>query len=309
MKQNYKKMTENIHVPAGLNGRVLFAAMQTEKPQTRRSPVLRAAACAALALVLIAGGVMLYPHRESTMEDNGIHAADPQAASFGLTAYAAELGTNGGVLLESVEGKNPAELEGTVQTLSLHFADGRQISGTYFLRAEALGSFTNEDGEALLAPILTGDPTETVSGLYAVPEESIWFLWPVEGANTVSLSAPYGLRADGTYFHSGIDIPAQQGTDVLAAAAGTVSEAGYETSKGNYLILDHGGGMQTVYAHCLSLAVERGDSVAAGEEIAAVGATGMATGPHLHFEVRQDGTAQNPIAFFEAPVRDTLKME
>ena len=96
---------------------------------------------------------------------------------------------------------------------------------------------------------------------------------------------------------------------MLAAAGGTVTEHGFDTARGNYLILDHGGGMETVYAHCRSLSVETGAAVAAGQEIAAVGATGMATGPHLHFEVRQDGEAQNPVAYFDAETRDTLKME
>ena len=66
--------------------------------------------------------------------------------------------------------------------------------------------------------------------------------------------------------------------------------------------------METVYAHCLHLNVEAGDAVAAGQEVATVGSTGLSTGPHLHFEVRQDGEAQNPVAFFDSEIRDTLKM-
>ena len=95
---------------------------------------------------------------------------------------------------------------------------------------------------------------------------------------------------------------------VTAAAGGTVKETGFDADRGNYLILDHGNGMETVYAHCLSLAVEAEDVVEADEEIAAVGSTGKSTGPHLHFEVRQDGEAQNPIAYFDREIRDTLKM-
>ena len=66
--------------------------------------------------------------------------------------------------------------------------------------------------------------------------------------------------------------------------------------------------METVYAQCLSLSVEEGDTVKAGEMVAVVGATGMATGPHLHFEVRQNGEAQNPVAYFDREVRETLRM-
>ena len=64
-----------------------------------------------------------------------------------------------------------------------------------------------------------------------------------------------------------------------------------------------------MYAHCLSVGVKTGDTVKAGETVAAVGATGMATGPHLHFEVRQDGKAQNPVAYFDSAIRDTLAAE
>ena len=312
MNFEYQKMMDSIHVPEGLDRRVLEAVREKnaagKAARRKLRPALRAAACAALALVLAVGGITLYSRRESTMEANGV-SVPPLTDPFGLTAYAAGIGDNGGIFLEAVEGRETAELEGTVQTLSLTFADGRQESGTYLLRTESLGTFTNEAGEAMLAPVLTGDPSETVSGLYAVPEKSRWFLWPVEGAGTVSLSAPYGLRADGAYFHSGIDIPAEQGAGIAAAADGVVTETGFDTNRGNYLVLDHGGGVTTLYAHCSEVLAETGASVSAGATVALVGATGMATGPHLHFEVRQDGAARNPIAFFEAAIRDTLKME
>ena len=150
------------------------------------------------------------------------------------------------------------------------------------------------------------------SGIYAVPANSRWFQWPVQGSHTVSLSNRYGFRAapggEGGTFHAGIDIPAERGSRVLAAAGGTVTVAGFDAERGNYLVIDHGDGMETVYAQCQSLSVEAGDTVAAGDMIAAVGSTGKATGPHLHFEVRQDGEAQNPVAYFDAETRDTLKM-
>ena len=82
---------------------------------------------------------------------------------------------------------------------------------------------------------------------------------------------------------------------------------GYDRERGNYLILDHGDGLTTMYAQCRNVDVQEGDTVKAGEMIAAVGSTGMSTGPHLHFEVRQDGEAQNPVAYFDSDIRDTLK--
>jgi len=293
----YQKLMGGIRAPQELEHRVLAAA--EEKPPARRPMgfALRPAVCAVLAVVLVLGGIVLGD------ADKG--EAPPV---FGLTAYASGVGDNGAALLASVDGQAAETLEGTVQTLSVTFADGRTVQGAYYLHTEALKTCTNEDGAAVLVPALAGETEETVSGLYAVPEESVWLRWPVAGSNTVSLSAPYGLRADGVAFHSGIDIPAPHGTGVDAAAAGVVTEAGYDTARGNYLILDHGDGLTTLYAHCSEVLVESGVRVAAGESVALVGATGMATGPHLHFEVRRDGAAQNPVAYLERSVRDTLKM-
>ena len=111
-----------------------------------------------------------------------------------------------------------------------------------------------------------------------------------------------------TGFHSGIDIPAEQETPITAAASGTVTETGFDAERGNYLVLDHGDGLTTLYGQCQEVLTEVGDAVEAGETVALVGTTGKATGPHLHFEVRQDGEAQNPVAYFDAAIRDTLQM-
>lgn len=74
------------------------------------------------------------------------------------------------------------------------------------------------------------------------------------------------------------------------------------------VVIDHGDGLSTLYGQCRDFTVEEGDTVRAGEMIGAVGKTGMATGAHLHFEVRQDGEPQNPVAYFDSDVRDTLRM-
>ena len=201
--------------------------------------------------------------------------------------------------------------DGAELTVTAHFTDGRDHTRTYTLTAQRLQTAQNENGAEILIPALEGDEG-SVSGLYVEPADGVWLCWPVEGSHTVSLSNRYGFRVapggQGGTFHTGIDIPAERGTPVLAADDGVVTEAGFDAGRGNYLAVDHGGGMETVYAHCQSLSVKTGDTVAAGQEIAAVGATGMATGPHLHFEVRQSGEAQNPVAYFDSAVRDTLKM-
>lgn len=118
---------------------------------------------------------------------------------------------------------------------------------------------------------------------------------PLESA---FISSTFGFRdhpINGSYsFHSGIDLAASEGSPIYAVLDGTVSAAKYDSGYGNYVILDHADGMQTLYAHCSSLCVESGDRVARGEQIALVGATGSATGPHLHLELRYGGQRYDP---------------
>ena len=123
--------------------------------------------------------------------------------------------------------------------------------------------------------------------------------WPTDSGRGVS--SPYGPRVHPitgqSEFHTGIDIPG--GTNILAANDGTVIIATYNSGYGNYLVLDHGGGMTTLYAHSSSLYVKVGQTVKRGEAIARVGTTGVSTGIHLHFEVSVNGARQNPMNYFK----------
>jgi len=116
------------------------------------------------------------------------------------------------------------------------------------------------------------------------------------------VSSPYGWRPNptgaGKEFHTGIDLATAAGTPIRAALDGTVlyvrrSNGGY----GLHLVLDHGGGFLTMYAHCSSVSVTQGSRVSAGDVIAAVGRTGRSTGNHLHFEIRNNGQTENPAAY------------
>ena len=204
-------------------------------------------------------------------------------------------------------------LDGARLTVTVTFTDGTEQTKTYTLSTGRLKVEYEEDGTMTLLPQLAGDDDPWIYGVYAVDEESSrFFQWPVQGTNTISLSNPYGSRVkpggQGETVHAGIDIPAPEGEVILAAADGTVSEVGFDPERGNYLILDHGDGLTTLYGQCRDFTVEEGDTVRAGEMIGAVGSTGMSTGPHLHFEVRQDDEPQNPVAYFDSDVRDTLRM-
>lgn len=101
-------------------------------------------------------------------------------------------------------------------------------------------------------------------------------------------------------FHYGADLGAEEGTQILAYAGGVVTFAGENRSYGDYLTIDHGGGVTTLYAHCKKLLVQEGQRVFAGEVIATVGQTGVATGPHLHFAVLKDGIYLDPL-YYLAP--------
>lgn len=124
--------------------------------------------------------------------------------------------------------------------------------------------------------------------------------WPVPSCHTVS--SGYGGRihpTTGKYkFHGGLDIPGSYGSAIVAANSGKVIWAGNRgDSYGNYVIIDHGGGVSTLYGHSSKVLVSTGQSVSRGQRIANVGSTGRSTGPHCHFEVRINGSRVNPTPY------------
>lgn len=124
-------------------------------------------------------------------------------------------------------------------------------------------------------------------------------VWPVTDFQCIA--SAFGPRANpggqGVTVNDGIDIAAFAGTDIFAVLDGTAEEAGFDSVRGNYLLVDHGNGLETLYAQCQELCVEAGDDVEQGQVIARVGSTGQSTGPHLHFEVRQDGETRDPFDY------------
>ncbi|WP_105317620.1 LysM peptidoglycan-binding domain-containing M23 family metallopeptidase [Thermus tenuipuniceus] len=120
--------------------------------------------------------------------------------------------------------------------------------------------------------------------------------WPLAGG--FRITTYFGQRGAFQRYHTGIDLAASYGTPIVAAKAGQVEVAGWSAvGYGFHVVLDHGGGVETLYAHMSRIAVRAGQWVEAGEVIGYVGSTGWSTGPHLHFEVRVGGVARNPLAY------------
>jgi murein DD-endopeptidase MepM/ murein hydrolase activator NlpD len=117
------------------------------------------------------------------------------------------------------------------------------------------------------------------------------FIWPV----SAPITSPFGWRWG--RMHEGIDLGAAYGSPIAAVAAGVVIYAGWEGGYGNLVVIDHGGGIATAYGHQSSIAVSLGQSVSQGETLGYVGSTGHSTGPHLHFEVRVNGQAVDPLGY------------
>lgn len=161
----------------------------------------------------------------------------------------------------------------------------------------------NERERTVTNTVTLAEPTTKVIAV-GTKERPSWlpngyFIWPVYG----NITSYFGYRyIFGSYsYHSGIDIAAPYGTGIQAADGGTVIWAGTGTgsnwSYGKYVIIDHGNGYQTYYAHCSSLLVSVGDKVYQGQTIAKVGSTGRSTGNHCHFQVKINGTTVNPLSY------------
>jgi len=134
------------------------------------------------------------------------------------------------------------------------------------------------------------------NGLSSIPQ--------VSPAHVAFVSSSYGYRADpftgAAAFHAGLDFPGPKGSAIYAAAKGKVSFVGQRQGYGNCIEITHGNGLMTRYGHLSKFSARVGQSVDAGDVIAAMGSTGRSTGPHLHFEVRINGRAVNPRPFLEA---------
>lgn len=209
-----------------------------------------------------------------------------------VSALSATLNTNKKILEQSRVANEEAKIvlenlkivqDGKVQLLSEEDRAIHETIEAYQAELEAV-----EAEIRLLSLACVG--AEYVGGVMA---------WPVPGYTRIT--SPYGMRTHpitGIYkLHTGTDIGAPFGADFIAANDGIVIKAGYNGAYGNMVILDHGGGIQTLYAHGSQILVEEGQIISSGTPVLKVGATGYATGPHAHFEVRINGDPVEPLDY------------
>lgn len=153
--------------------------------------------------------------------------------------------------------------------------------------------------EEMIAAIRRAEAEKAAAGVVSNPYTGGAFVWPCPSSTRVT--SDYGARISPTSGassnHKGIDIGAANGAAIVAAAAGTVKTASYSSAAGNYVMIDHGGGLYTVYMHASSLTVSVGQTVSAGQTIAKVGSTGISTGNHLHFGVSLNGSYVSPWSY------------
>jgi murein DD-endopeptidase MepM/ murein hydrolase activator NlpD len=216
----------------------------------------------------------------------------------------AEIEASNAILAEIVEQERAAAEEAARQAAAAEAA--RQAAAEAAARqaeAEAASSddsysddsYSDDSGEASYS-----EP-ETEAAYYEEPApvySSTGMIWPT---SATYISSYFGYRVSPTYgassYHEGLDIAGSTGDPIWAAAGGTVTAAGDGGGMGNYVTISHGNGVSTVYMHCSALYVSAGQYVSQGETIAAMGSTGISTGPHLHFSVVVGGTYVDPLGY------------
>lgn len=177
------------------------------------------------------------------------------------------------------------QLDGMVQTTSAEIHDIDKLAAQFAQNKAAKQKEAAEIESQIQQIYASMNSTGTYDGGT--------LLWPAPGYSKIS--SDYGLRFGGSDYHTGTDIagPGIMGQKIVAAADGTVfTVVNGTTGYGKFLIIDHGGGVSTLYAHTSAILVSEGQTVKRGQEIAKVGSTGNSTGPHLHFEVRESKNGQ-----------------
>ena len=264
------------------------------------------------AAVILVGTTTVFAHYQLKLNQTSSQLEEAATDNEKLSAENEEYSQQLETLNEKADEIQAAlqELDEAKQEIYSQISDGSEIENQSFAgqgkSLERSAAFSDDDSEIMAVStkidfferIVSKEKEELYSLSQTVEELAhIPSIWPCVGI----LTSDYGYRSDVTSsseFHAGIDIGVKEGTAVKATASGTVIYSGFSTSGyGNYVIIDHGNGIQTSYAHNSSLCVSEGDTVQKGDIIAYSGATGQVTGPHLHYEVLVNGENVDPIAY------------
>lgn len=159
---------------------------------------------------------------------------------------------------------------------------------------QLLGVQGGESPQEVALPPLRGEAPERVS---TAAESGRPSAWPLTQPGFIT----QGRQATDETSHPGLDIAVPADSYIRAAGAGTVKDAGVDEVYGRYILIDHGGGIESMYGHASRIFVQTGDPVERNEVIALSGSTGRSTAPHLHFEIRRDGAPVDPLAYVRQP--------
>ena len=189
----------------------------------------------------------------------------------------------------SVEKKQPAATPAS-QEMAPSESQEEMLSTTEMMIERLVMQIDRETEQRLQSNASNGKGKSVIASLPSIK--------PIEGF----ITSDFGMRMHPIHrqmiFHAGTDFSAPVGTKVMATADGTVAYSGFESGYGKKVIIDHGNGYQTIYAHLSKAVIRQGQHVKRGDTIAFSGNTGVSTGPHLHYEVRKDNMVINPTAFF-----------
>ena len=222
-----------------------------------------------------------------------LRLGDLQARMMRLDGLGERLAKTAGLKPQDMPGLQPGATPGrggAMSSLPAHDLSVKEFADLVDTLAHQVD--TRSDQLSVLEALLMQDSANRkfLPTKYPIPDG--WF------------SSNFGFRIDPftgqQSMHEGIDFPAETGTAIVAAASGKVVAAEWHPQYGKMVEIDHGNGLVSRYAHAATLLVKEGDLVLAGQRIATVGTSGRSTGPHLHFEVRLNGVAQNPARFLQA---------
>ena len=235
---------------------------------------------------------MLVNNKEETSEEE-IFSSIEQVAITTYTTYAITLNGENKEYVSSQE-----EAEQLVEEMKAEYSDQLDFEiGIVKLYSENIQEWDTEEIEVAKTNI-NEELEEQLAEKIKIEESTVNGVLLASQPVTGVISSRYGDRDGRSSGHGGLDIAAPSGTPIYACGDGTVTQAGWYGGYGNLIIIDHGNGVKTYYGHCSALYVNKGETISSGEKIAAVGSTGDSTGPHLHLEIRINGTRINPQQYF-----------